>query len=556
MKRYGATRVTGEATMYDTDVAIVGAGPTGLALAAELRLAGISCRVFERRANEPNITRAFAVHARTLELLDARGLADDLVPRGVRVGAVAPAPGAVMDLTALDSRYPMVLIVPQSGTEHLLEERARELGAEIVRGATVVGLTQDADGVTLELDSDGTRDTVCAAYAVGADGAHSAVRRLIGVDFVGKQYETHILLADVTLTRAPQDTLFAANNASGLVLFVPFGDGWFRAIVWDRTREDVPLDEPVTLDELRDAFLRIAGDDYGMSEPRWRSRFLSERRQASRYRVGRVFLAGDAAHVHSPIGGQGMNTGIQDALNLGWKLAATLRGRGRADLLDSYERERHPVGAGVLQMTDALSKMVISGSRVGAALRRLAIRTGLKVGPVRRGLAGRISGLGIRYDRPAGTHSWTGRRMPDHGADGHRVYEALRTCRFVLVDRTAGAVGGAGDWSDRVVTVSIDPASSLDPASRAGRRSPVAALVRPDGYVAWATDRPDDSDGLRAALTSWCGPGAGVVSGEERSDGGEAAPQGPRGPRERSERQHRSPDTRSGVTAADPTADR
>src|SRR4051812_46190094 len=232
--------------MEDVDVTVVGAGPTGLALACELRLAGVSCRVLERRTDEPNITRAFAVHARTLELLDARGLGDELVPQGIVVREVQPAPGATLSLAALPTRYPMVLIVPQSGTEKMLARRARELGAQIVTGAEVVGLDQDGDGVTLSL-ADGR--TTRSAYAVGTDGAHSAVRRLIGVDFVGKQYQTHILLADVTLSRPPKETLFGVSTHRGLVLFVPFGDGWFRAIVWDRTREDVPLDEPVTLAE-------------------------------------------------------------------------------------------------------------------------------------------------------------------------------------------------------------------------------------------------------------------------------------------------------------------
>src|SRR2546421_9308284 len=190
--------------MHDVDVAIVGAGPTGLALAGELRLAGVTCRVLERRTDQPNLTRAFAVHARTLELLDARGLADELVAHGVKVDGVAPTPGARLDLTTLPSRYPMLLVVPQSGTEKLLEERARELGAQIVRGADVVGLTQEADGVRLDL-ADGS--AVTAAYVVGTDGAHSAVRRLVGVDFVGTQVETHIILADVRLARPPGEVL-------------------------------------------------------------------------------------------------------------------------------------------------------------------------------------------------------------------------------------------------------------------------------------------------------------------------------------------------------------
>jgi len=266
-----------------------------------------------------------------------------------------------LDLRPLPTRYPMVLIIAQSGTERMLEQRAKELGAEIVRDAEVVGLRPDDAGVTLDIE--GGR-SVRARYVVGTDGAHSKVRDLIGVDFVGEQYETHIILADVMLSRPPEQTLFGAAGPKGLVLFVPFGDAWFRAIIWDRDRENVSLDEPVTLAELQESFRRIAGDDYGMQEPRWRTRFLSEHRQARHYRVGRVFLAGDAAHVHSPVGGQGMNTGIGDAFNLGWKLAKAVR-EGDESVLDSYEAERHPVGRSVLQLTDALFKLVLSRSALG-----------------------------------------------------------------------------------------------------------------------------------------------------------------------------------------------
>src|SRR5215213_1493403 len=480
--------------MNDVDVVVVGAGPTGLALACELRLAGVGCRVLERRAEEPNLTRAFAVHARTLELLDARGLAEQVIARGIPVQQVAPTPGAVLDLTQVRSRYPMVLMVPQSGTEHLLEERARRLGASIDRGAEVVGLSQDDDGVRLEVRGAGGSEVVHAAYVVGADGAHSAVRRLVGVDFVGRQYETHILLADVRLGRPPGETLFGATSQEGLVLFVPFGDGWFRAIAWDRSRERVPLEEPVTLEELRSAFRRIAGDDFGMGEPRWSTRFLSERRQAGSYRVGRVFLAGDAAHVHSPVGGQGMNTGIQDAMNLGWKLAATVQGWARPGLLDTYQEERHPVGTLVLRMTDGMYRLVMSRSRLGATGRRLAIRTLLRVAPARRRLAGLLTGIGISYQRPPGSHRWTGRRMPDVvGTDGRRLYEALRTGRFVLVDATGGAV--STDGLDHVDRVSVVPRP----------KGPAVVLVRPDGYVAWASDSAD-AGAVRAAVREWCGP--------------------------------------------------
>jgi 2-polyprenyl-6-methoxyphenol hydroxylase-like FAD-dependent oxidoreductase len=480
--------------MNDVDVAIVGAGPTGLALAGELALAGVSCAVYERRAAEPNLTRAFAVHARTLELLDARGLADRLLPRGLRVQSVSPAPGASLDLGILPGRYPQLLIVPQSGTELLLEERARELGVPIHRGAEVVGLVQDDDQVRLELRGPDGPTTVTAAYVVGTDGAHSAVRRLIGVDFAGEQYATHIMLADVRLARPPGETLFGATTKEGLVLFVPFGDGWFRAIAWDRSREDVPLAEPVTFAELRGAFRRIAGDDYGMGEPRWSTRFLSERRQARRYRAGRVFLAGDAAHVHSPVGGQGMNTGIGDAMNLGWKLSATVRGWGRPGLLDTYELERHPVGEMVLRMTDGAYKLVMARTRVGLKLRQQVIRLVLRVPRARRRIAGLLSGIDIHYARPVGAHPWVGRRMPDlTGVDGERLYEALRAGRFVLVG-PADQPPVAG-WSDRVVAFTCAPPDEL----------PHTLLVRPDGYVDWAADEATAAE-VRAALRERCGP--------------------------------------------------
>lgn len=377
--------------MATNGVLVVGAGPTGLMLACELALAGVPVTVLEERTSTPNITRAFAVHARTLELLDGRGLVDELLDRGLKVESVAPPGGATLDLSELPTRFGMVLIVPQSGTEHVLEARAGEFGVRVRRGAEVAGLRQDDAGVSVELTGG---ETLRAEYVVGCDGAHSTVRRLVGIDFVGKQYETHILLADVRLASPPEETLFAQTSTEGVVLFVPFGDGWFRAIAWDRLREQAPLEEPVTLDEMRDAFRRIAGDDYGMTEMRWSSRFLSERRQARHYRSGRVFLAGDAAHVHSPLGGQGMNTGLGDAFNLGWKLALAVRGQAPPWLLDSYERERHPVGAAVLRLTDAFNQVVLSS----AATRRVRVAvlgTVLRIPRTRRFLAERLSGIGI-----------------------------------------------------------------------------------------------------------------------------------------------------------------
>jgi 2-polyprenyl-6-methoxyphenol hydroxylase-like FAD-dependent oxidoreductase len=330
-----------------------------------------------------------------------------------------------------------------------------------------------------------------ADYVVGCDGAHSTVRSLAGIDFVGKQYETHILLADVRLASPPAETLFAKTGSEGVVLFVPFGDGWFRAIAWDRLREQAPLSEPVTLDEMRSAFTRIAGEDFGMGEMRWSSRFLSERRQARHYRDGRVFLAGDAAHVHSPLGGQGMNTGLGDAINLGWKLAEAVHGTAPPWLLDSYQAERHPVGATVLQMTDAFNQLVLGRSALRRALRAAAIRALLTFPPSRGLISGRLTGIGIAYPRAArGDHRMVGRRMPDVDCGGTRLYELLRDGRFVLATANDVAV----ERPDIARAVHADP------------KLPAAVLVRPDGYVAWADDRIPAAADVAAAIGHWRRP--------------------------------------------------
>jgi 2-polyprenyl-6-methoxyphenol hydroxylase-like FAD-dependent oxidoreductase len=466
------------------DVVVVGAGPTGLMLACELALGGAKARLLEERTDMPNITRAFAVHARTLELLDARGLADELLTRGVPVYELAPPGGTTMNLRELPTRFGMVFIVPQSGTERVLQARAEELGVDIIRGAKVVGLTQDDTGVTLDL---GGGDSVRAEYAVGCDGAHSTIRQLVGIDFVGKQYETHILLADVHLTNPPGETLFGRTNEKGAVVVIPFGDGWFRAIAWDRLREQAPMNEPVALEEMRDAFVRIAFEDFGMTDMRWSSRFLSERKQARHYRAGRVFIAGDAAHVHSPLGGQGMNTGIGDAMNLGWKLAAAVRRSAPPWLLDSYENERHPVGATVLKLTDAFNQLVLGRSKAQRKVQSLAVGVLTRIPRTKRMMGERLSGIGIAYPHGRDDDWMVGRRMPDIDCDGTRLYERLREGKFVLV--TAEPV--ELDRPDIVHTVDKHP------------ELPDAVLVRPDGYVAWASERMPGAAELSAAIDRW-----------------------------------------------------
>src|SRR6185503_9516567 len=260
--------------------------------------------------------------------------------------------------------------------------------------------------------------TVHARYAVGADGVHSAVREAIGQPFPGRSVLTSIMLADVRLTESPGDVLAVNAVGDGFAFVAPFGDGWFRIFAWDR-RNPRPDTDPVTLAELREITRRALGTDFGMHDPRWMSRFHSDERQAPHYRVGRVFLAGDAAHCHSPAGGLGMNTGIQDAANLGWKLAAAVAGWGGDDLLDTYHAERHPVGRRVLRISGLLVRLALIRPRWGRAVRNAVVTAVLGIPPVSARIAGSISAIGLRYPAPPGADRRVGTRVPDLAlADG------------------------------------------------------------------------------------------------------------------------------------------
>lgn len=480
-------------------VIVVGAGPTGLALAAELALAGVRCAVLEKRAETPNITRAFGVSARTLELLDARGLADEVISRGNKVPKAQVNVGVFVDFAPLNSRFNYMLIVPQSGTEAVLENRCRELGVTIERGVEVVGITQDADGVNVRVEGPRGTRTERALYVVGCDGAHSTVRDQLGARFVGDQYDVDLVLADVRLSNPPHDLVFGRATAAGIQLLIPFGDGYHRSIAF-RHGMSATGQEP-TLEEVRETSRLIAGTDYGMTEARWTTRFRSERRQAEHYRYGRVLLAGDAAHVHSPAGAQGMNTGIGDAMNLGWKLAATVHGTAPIWLLDTYESERHPVGEQVLKVTDRMFRFVMIKSNIVQRIARLGLRAALSIEAIQRVPRSFLSGVGFSYpprgDRP---HELAGKRAPDITIDGTRLAEALRPGRFVLIDTTPGGAAARvarERYEDRVITLTVKP-TGHSPANQ-----PAVTLVRPDGYIAWASDDPGaDVNGL---LAEWCG---------------------------------------------------
>jgi 2-polyprenyl-6-methoxyphenol hydroxylase-like FAD-dependent oxidoreductase len=446
--------------MIKTTVAVVGAGPTGLLLAGDLARAGVDVTLLERRDTESNLTRAFGVHARTLEHLDARGLADEVVASGARVDKLRLFDHLKINLSVLPSRFPFLLITPQYNVEQVLEKRAVTAGVRIVRGAQVTTLRQDAEGVELTVDD----TTVRAEYAVGTDGLHSVVRTALGLPFPGKSVLESIMLADVRLAQPPPDAL-AVNAVGDAFAFVaPFGDGWHRVFAWDRHHQ-VPDTAPVTLDEMRNVMQRALDTDFGLQEARWLSRFHSDERQAPHYRVGRVFLAGDAAHVHSPAGGQGMNTGLQDAANLGWKLAAAAQGRAPQGLLDTYESERHPVGRLVLRSSGAIIRMAMIESRVGRMARNVIGGAALRLPPVARKAAGTISGIGIDYPQAP-------RAQDVPLQDSRRLYEVLRDGTFVLLapESARSALDGR---QDRVVLA--PPVDATLPWT----------LVRPDAHVAW-----------------------------------------------------------------------
>jgi 2-polyprenyl-6-methoxyphenol hydroxylase-like FAD-dependent oxidoreductase len=485
-----ATRTTAPGNGATADVVVVGSGPTGLLLAGELATAGVSVTVVEKRPRKiSNLSRAFVLHARTLEQLDARGLADELEAKGQPLSDIRLFGRLSIRLDALPSRFNHLLVLPQYEVEKVLQRRAVDAGVRFVHETEVTGVSQDAGGVTLHVRrADGEPGELRAAYAVGTDGLHSAVRRAIGLSFPGRSVIRSIVLADVLLDEKPEHVLTANAVGDAFAFIAPFGDGYYRVIGWHRGR-NVPDDVPLELDEVREIARLALGHDYGMHDARWMSRFHSDERQAPAYRVGRVFLAGDAAHVHTPAGGQGMNTGLQDAANLAWKLAAVLRGHAGPALLDTYQSERHPVGKSVLRSSGGIVRLAMAKRPWTLAL-RAALTTFLDhVGPARRHVTGLITGIGYAYAAPRGAHPLVGRRIPDVALTSGRLYEALRGGRFVLITPQEYRAAGREDrltveqWAD-------------------GRRT--TALVRPDGYVAWAAEEPDAAR-MEAALAGWTG---------------------------------------------------
>ncbi|MGW2013581.1 FAD-dependent monooxygenase [Streptomyces sp. NPDC001927] len=477
-------------------VVIAGAGPVGLWLAAELRLGGIPVTVVEPRTEIDQRSKALTIHPRTLEVLASRGALEPFLAEGMPIpnGHFAMLANR-LDLRDLDTPYPYTLFLPQARTEELLQERALALGATVLRGQRVTGFTEDSASVTVQVDGPRGAYEVRAAYLVGCDGVRSTVRAAAGIDFPGTPSTVLGWLGDVALDSPPPPG-FSAFTLQGGLMVAPLPGGRFRVVGTSPDSLTTEWPGDLTLDELRKKVVAVVGEDFGMRDPSWLSRFGNATRLATAYRRGRVLLAGDAAHQHYPTGGVGMNVGIQDAHNLGWKLAATLNGQAPEGLLDRYHSERHPVGAQLMEHSRAQTALVTTFTPEGLALRSLLSELIVTRPEFSRELAERLTGLSVGYP-PAdpAAHPLTGTRAPDLACTGtdRGLLSLLRPDAHLLLDLTAGGALAARSTEAEPAVHASTPDGL--PAAWNGVR---AALVRPDGHVAWVSSEPED-DRLAAA---------------------------------------------------------
>src|SRR5881397_2014733 len=482
--------------MTEYAVVIAGGGPTGLMLAGELALAGVDVAIVERRATEDLVgSRSGGLHSRTIEVFDQRGIADRFLSQG-QVAQVAGFAWIRLDISDFPTRHPYGLGLRQNHIERILAGWVDELAVPIYRGREVTGFAQDDTGVDVEL-SDG--HSLRAAYLVGCDGGRSLVRKEAGIEFPGWDPTTSSLIAQVELTDEPE--WGTRRDAIGVHAFSRLEDGPVGVLV---TEQHLGHTGEPTLRDLSDALIAVYGTDYGVHSPTWISRFTDMTRQAAAYRERRVLLAGDAAHVHSPIGGQGLNTGAQDAVNLGWKLAQVVNRTSPESLLDTYRAERHPVAARVLRNTMAQTALMRTDDRI-EALRDIVSEL-LSMDEPRKRFAAMMSGLDIHYDLGEG-HPLLGRRMPDlelvTPGGTVRVFTLLHDAQPVLLNLDTPWGFDISPWVRRVLAIDAEYAGDWELPVLGQVAAPAAVLIRPDGYIAWVGDGTDT--GLRDALTTWFG---------------------------------------------------
>jgi 3-(3-hydroxy-phenyl)propionate hydroxylase len=478
-------------------VAIAGGGPAGMMLAAELALAKVDVVVVERRPDHVLVgSRAGGFHARTIEVLDQRGVADRFLAEG-QTAQAAMFGTTVLDMSDFPTRHPYALGIWQNQIERLMADWIAELPVDVRYGCEVTGFAQDDDGVDVQL-SDG--DSLRAQYLVGCDGGRSLVRKAAGIGFPGLDPTRSNLIAEVELTEEhPKGTRHDAVGVHGLHTLE---DGkTVRVIVTER---ELGHGSEPTLDELSEALIAVFGTDFGAHNPTWISRFTDTTRQAADYRARRVLLAGDSAHIHYPAGGQGLSLGVQDAVNLGWKLAQVVKGSSPESLLDTYHDERHPIAARALEHTLAQAALQRRDERNQALVDKVS-ELSLMDEP-RRHLAGIVSGLDIHYDLGEG-HPLLGRRMPDLDvatADGPlRVYILLHEARPALLNLGEPGAIEIAPWADRVQLVDAAYEGTWELPVIGEVTAPTAVLIRPDGYVAWVGEGTDQ--GLEEALVAWFG---------------------------------------------------
>lgn len=484
--------------MSNHAVVIAGGGPTGLMLSGELALAGVDVVILERRPGQSLVgSRAGGLHSRGIEILDQRGIAERFLAEGQTAQTTRLAT-SVLDIGDFPTRHPYGLGLWQNHVERILAEWVGELGVPIRYGHEVTGFAQDGAGVDVQMA--GGR-SLRAQYLVGCDGGRSPVRKAAGIDFPGWEATISTLIAEVEMAEEPE--LGIRHSDVGISGINPMGDGGpMRVVVAERELEGG--DEP-TLDELSEALVAVYGTDFGLHSPTWISRFNDSTRQAASYREGRVLLAGDSAHINYPAGGQGMQNGLFDAVNLGWKLAQVVNGTSPEGLLDSYQAERHPATARVLQHTMAQTALQRPGPRIEAV--RDTIDELMAMDEPRSHVAALIAGLDVRYDLGEG-HPLLGRRVPDldlrTAAGPLRVYALLHQARPALLNLGEPGAIGIAPWADRVQLVDADYDGTWELPAIGEVPAPTAVLIRPDGHVAWVGDGTDR--GLAEALTTWFGP--------------------------------------------------